>query len=64
MLTQRITEMLEDAINTIFATLQDEEGITSGDIRPEDAFDLDEATAKVAEIIERVLAYEPRKGDC
>lgn len=51
-------ELVEDKVNEIFEELQKENNITSGDISPLDALELDEAKEKLADIINRVIDFE------
>ena len=55
---KQIQTLLEDKINDIFATVQDQEGITSGDIEPMMAFELDELTEKLAILMSKVIEFE------
>lgn len=58
--------MLKEIINTkiheMFAEYQELQGITSGDIDPMDALELDCIEAQLNKLIERVCAYQQRKG--
>jgi hypothetical protein len=51
-------ELVEDKVNEIFEELQKDNNITSGDIAPLDALELDEAKEKLADIINRVIDFE------
>ena len=55
---KQIQGLLEDKINDVFAIIQDQEGITSGDIEPLMAFELDELTEKMAVLIAKVIEFE------
>lgn len=51
-------DRLNEKIMTIFCEIQEEREITDGYIDPMDAIALDEAVARVAEIIDKVVADE------
>lgn len=55
---ERINEMLADKINEVFAEMQKEMNIESGDILPMDNLELDDLTDKMAEVIARVISYQ------
>ena len=55
---EQALELLEDRINDVFATIQDQEGIEYGDIDPLTSLELDEATDKLAAIIEKAIILE------
>lgn len=52
---QEVIALLEQKLDEVFADLQEKEGITAGDIDMEDAFALDEITAKTADLIIKII---------
>ncbi len=59
-LKKEILNLLEKKVNEIFVEIQDREGITSGDIEPFDAVELDELEEHMASLIAKVISYEKR----
>ena len=57
-LNDSIYEMLNDSVTDIFATLQDCLGITSGDISPLLALQLEEKTRSLAEVIAASITFQ------
>jgi len=55
---QEIYKLVEEKIDEIFLTLQNKEGITSGDITPGQAFELDDLQEKLAKLIDEVIQLE------
>lgn len=59
-LKKEILNLLDKKVNEIFVEIQDREGITSGDIEPFDAVELDELEEHMASLIAKVISYEKR----
>lgn len=57
-LSDSIYEMLDDSVNDIFVTLQDRLGITSGDISPLLALQLEEKTRSLADVIAASITFQ------
>lgn len=55
---ERIYQMVDEAINGIFCTLQDEMNIKSGDAEPWDVFVLHKKQEELAEQIKVILDYQ------
>ena len=53
-----VVALIDGKLHEVFATLQQQEGITEGDIDPMDAVELDELTSKMADLVLRVIAYQ------
>lgn len=58
-----INELLYLAINDVFAKIQEEEGITSGDIEIFDLVELDDLTEKMTYLVAKVIEYEKRYSE-
>lgn len=54
-MNEKVRELLEEKVNDIFLEMQNELNITSGDISPSMAFDLDEEMDNLANIITQIL---------
>ena len=57
-LNDSIRGMLDDSVNDIFAVLQDRLGITSGDISPLLALQLEEKTRSLADVIAASITFQ------
>lgn len=56
-----LKQLIHDKINEVFLEYQNANNITSGDIHPEDAVELDNFEDALAEFVERVCAYQPKE---
>ena len=57
-LSDSIYEMLDDSVSDIFVTLQERLGITSGDISPLLALQLEEKTRNLADVIAASITFQ------
>lgn len=57
-LNDSIRGMLDDSVNDIFATLQERLGITSGDVSPLLALQLEEKTRSLVEVIAASITFQ------
>jgi hypothetical protein len=55
---KEVIALLDAKINEVFAAIQKHEGITEGDVEPMDVVELDELTAKAADLIIRITQYQ------
>lgn len=53
-----VVALIDEKMNEVFAALQQQEGITEGDIDPMDAVELDELSGKMADLVLRVIQYQ------
>ena len=53
-----VVALIDEKMNEVFAVLQQQDGITEGDIDPMDAVELDELSGKMADLILRVIQYQ------
>lgn len=53
-----VVALIDAKMNEVFAALQQQEGITEGDIDPMDAVELDELSGKMADLVLRVIQYQ------
>lgn len=56
-----LKDLINEKINEVFLEYQKANGITSGDIHPEDAVELDNFEEALAEFVERVCSYQPKE---
>lgn len=54
----KVIALLDEKLHEVFATLQEQEGITEGDIDPMDSVELDRLTEQAAELIIKVIGYQ------
>lgn len=54
----KVIALLDGKLHEVFAALQDQEGITEGDIDPMDSVELDRLTDQTAELIIKVVGYQ------
>ena len=55
-----LKQLIQDKINEIFAKYQNANNITSGDIDPFDALQLDLIERGLEQLVERVCSYQPK----
>lgn len=55
---ERITELLENAVENIFLEMQSAMGIDSGDVEPMQMVNLEQAQGKLAEVIAEILTAQ------
>lgn len=53
-----VVALIDEKMNEVFQVLQQQEGITEGDIDPMDAVELDELSGKMADLVLRVIQYQ------
>jgi hypothetical protein len=55
-----LKQLIHDKINEIFAEYQEENNITSGDIDPFDALELDNLEDALEQLVEKICAKQPK----
>ena len=55
-----LKELIREKIDEVFLKYQTEHNVVSGDIAPHDALRLEELENELAELIETVVAYQPK----
>lgn len=58
-----LKDLVSEKINEVFLEYQKANNITSGDIHPEDAVELENFEEALAEFVERVCSYQPKEID-
>ena len=53
-----VVALIDEKLHEVFLTLQQQEGITEGEIDPGDAVELGELTVKMADVVLRVISYQ------
>ena len=53
-----VVALIDEKMNEVFQVLQQQEGITEGDVDPMDAVELDELSGKMADLVLRVIQYQ------
>ena len=56
-----LKDLINEKINEVFLEYQKANGITSGDIRPEDTLILDNLQEALEHLVERVCSYQPKE---
>ena len=58
MMKHEVKALLNMKLDEVFAVLQQQEGITEGDVDPAEAMALDEITERAAELIQAIIKQQ------